>query len=77
VLMLCWPQWKTHQPMSHRALANFTGDKLIYIGQKAGGVTGTAKFHAMLERDWQLVTRHRLLNWKGIEDSVYFYRRKC
>jgi hypothetical protein len=73
-LMLSWPPHG--HSLSDRALTHFKGDRLVYIGQKAGGMTGTAKFHRMLARDWELVRKLRLLNFKGIEDGLYLYRRK-
>lgn len=75
VLMLCWPPQR-HRPLSHRALAHYTGNKLIYIGQPAGGLTATVRFHEMIARDWELVFKLRLPFWKGIENNMYFYRRK-
>jgi hypothetical protein len=76
-LMLCWPPWK--QPVSHRALNAYAGDRLIYIGQGWRGygntMTGTEQFHNTLAADWQLVYKLRLLNWPEISDGLYLYRR--
>lgn len=75
VLMLSWPP-KAPRPLSHRALAHYTGDKLVYVGQPKGGVTATPEFHDMLETDWELVLKMRLPNWKHIYNALYLYRRK-
>ncbi len=39
-------------------------------------MTGTDKFHRMLARDWELVDKLRLINFKGIQDGLHLYRRK-
>jgi hypothetical protein len=78
-LMLCWPptgSWRKRTSVSDQALGYFQGDQLIYIGQRAGGVTGSPKFHRMLAQDWELVGKLRLLNFKRMQDGLYLYRRK-
>ena len=73
VLFLSWPPWKV--PMASRALASYKGEKLIYVGQPSGGLTGDERFHETLARSWRLVDRLRLRNFKGIQDSLYLYER--
>jgi len=73
-LMLCWPPH--NRPMSHLALKHFRGERLIYIGQPRGGLTGTDAFHQALADDWTLVSRKRLLNFREIQDAMYLYRRR-
>jgi hypothetical protein len=80
VLMLCWPPkgWGEHgSPMSHEALEQFAGDRLVYIGQGRGGVTGTEEFHQLLKRDWTCVKRTRLPHFKHIYNALHLYQRKA
>lgn len=82
VLMLCWPPHDMNPTrprrecrMSDRALASYSGDKLIYIGQRPGGVTGSRKFHEQLRKEWICVRKIRTPNFKGKATSVYLYVR--
>jgi hypothetical protein len=77
VLLLCWPPYGTH--MSQEALEQFTGSRLVYIGEKndtGTAITGDKNFHKTLSAEWNLTTRFPIPNWPGIFDAVYFYRRK-
>jgi hypothetical protein len=73
-LMLCWPPH--NQSMSHRALKHYAGDRLVYIGQSRGGMTGTEAFHRALEQHWQLIAKKRLLNFREISDGLCLYLRR-
>ncbi len=83
-LMLCWPPhdwWNPNRTaaqksMSDRALASYRGDQLIYIGQKAGGLTGSKTFHEMLSRDWVLARKLRMANFPGKPNALYLYTRR-
>jgi len=82
-LMLCWPphDWNANTPyavrsMSNRALAHFKGDRLIYIGQPEGGLTGSRKFHQMLRASWVLIRKVRTPNFRGKRTSVYLFQRR-
>jgi hypothetical protein len=62
--------------MSNRALASFKGNRLIYIGQPRGGITGSDLFHRMLARDWNCVLKTRTPNFRGKNTSLYLYTRR-
>ena len=73
VLMLIWPPYS--EGLAHNAVRNFRGDRFIYIGEGDGGCTGCDRFHALLERDWELTEEVAIPQWWGIHDSVYLYER--
>ncbi len=73
-LMLCWPPWG--DPMAARALARYRGARVIYIGESAKGCTGDDAFHAMLDKQWDLVARHEIPQWNGLHDDVRVYDRR-
>jgi hypothetical protein len=78
-LMLCWPPHGMEpkgSAMSHEALSHFAGDRLVYIGQARGGLTGTEEFHRQLRRDWRRVKWMRLPHFKHIYNALYLYQRK-
>lgn len=71
-LMLCWPDYSS--PMGERCLMAFRGDRLIYIGEGAGGCTGNDRFHELL-RGWRLCEHIPIQQWPGIHDEVALYER--
>jgi hypothetical protein len=73
-LFLCWPPYS--HCMALKALNNFCGDRVAYIGEGIGGCTGTDKFHARLESRWELVHELTLPQWGGMHDQMFLYRRK-
>lgn len=75
VLMLCWPPYA--DPLGALALAVFTGDRLVYIGEGEGGCTGDDTFHAMLSEFWEVEEPSAMLpQWPGLHDCLDLYRRK-
>lgn len=82
-LMLCWPphdmnrdRSRSQRFMSNRALASFAGNRLIYIGQPSGGITGSAQFHQMLAADWICRSKTRTPNFRGKCTSLYLFERR-
>jgi len=71
-LFLCWPPYDA--TMAEKALANYEGATVIYVGEN-GGCTASDKFHDMLERDWELTDVIRIPQWHGIHDRMEVYRR--
>ena len=78
VLMMIWPplEGSVGGDMSHTALQNFKGNKIIYIGEEEDGATGTKKFFKMLKKDWKLVEQVNIPQFWGIHDYAFLYKRK-
>jgi len=72
-LFLSWPP-ETNR-CAFNALSLYKGNILIYVGEDAGGCTGTKEFHDMLARDWHLVKHVELPQWPGVYDMLYVYER--
>jgi hypothetical protein len=73
-LFLCWPPY--NEDMASLCLEHYQGERLVYLGESAGGCTGDAQFFEALERDWALVETHRPMQWDGIHDWVQVYERR-
>ncbi len=69
-LFLCWPP---SLGLSDEALPAFTGPRVIYVGEPAGGGTGSRRFHELL-RQWLLVQEIALAPQPNV--SLYAYERK-
>lgn len=74
VLFLNWPPYDN--PMANNAIQNFSGNKIIYIGEGMGGCTGDDCFHNNLENEWTEVDQLCIPQWPGIHDCVTLYVRK-
>ena len=72
-LMLCWPPY--NKLMAASALKEFHGDRLVYVGEGAGGCTGDDAFHRRLEQGWEQSGVVYIPRWEGIHDAVYLYKR--
>lgn len=72
-LFLSWPPYDT--PLAHDTLRAYRGDRLIYIGEGAGGCTGDDGFHQLLEKEWDEVDRHLIAQWGTIHDFIWVYDR--
>lgn len=74
VLLLSWPpHWND---LAEDSLKAFRGDRLVYIGEKWGGCTGTDEFFDLLDLQWRLVKKVKLRNFGLINDAVWMYRRQ-
>jgi tetratricopeptide (TPR) repeat protein len=73
-LFLCWPP-EVNQ-CAYNALRLFKGNTVIYVGEGPGGCSGTAKFHSLLARDWDLVGQIEIPQWPGVYDGLFVYMRK-
>ena len=72
-LFLCWPPYKSG--MAAKALANYSGRTLIYVGEN-GGCTGDDAFHEALEAQWVLGSWVQIPQWMGIHDRMLVFNRK-
>lgn len=88
VLFLSWPNYNTD--FAYKALTRFQGDTLIFLGEGAGGCTGDDKFHRLLGyepwrdedeealegiAEWKYDQEQSLIQWEGIHDAIFIYRR--
>lgn len=73
-LMLCWPPYK--KAMAVVALERYRGTRVIYVGEGGGGCTADDAFHAMLAKQWDLVSSHEIPQWDGLHDAVHVYVRR-
>lgn len=71
-LMLCWPPYDG--PMAAKALREFNGDRVVYVGEGAGGCTANDAFHRRLEGEWVEVRSVSIPQWEGIHDRVELYK---
>lgn len=72
VLFMVWPSDSTFT----EALESFTGNKLVYIGECAGGYTMDDAFFRVLDDNYQLVNVVELPNWPGLSDKMYMFQKK-
>ncbi|WP_084477235.1 hypothetical protein [Actinokineospora enzanensis] len=79
VLLLCWPPgWGA--PMASEALAAFEragGERLIFVGQHKGGMTGDDAFFEALSNGWTLESEDsRHVSWWNIPDVAEGWVRR-
>lgn len=73
-LFLSWPPH--NDPMGANTLSHFGGNRLVYVGEGRGGVTGDVRFHDMLDANWNLVETVAIPQWKGRSDAMHVYERQ-
>ena len=73
-LMMSWPAYD--DPMAYSCLKEFTGNKLVYIGEDEYGCTGDGAFHELLKEEWKKVDVVFIRQFPGIHDALFFYTRK-
>lgn len=78
VLFLCWPPgWEN--TMASEALARFTqsgGDRLVFVGQPQGGMTGDAAFFDALTANWELAAEDpHHVSWWNLADVAQGWAR--
>lgn len=74
VLFICWPP--RDDPCAYKALSAFKGNKVIFIGYSYGCVTGDDDLQKEFREQWELVAKHNVQCWSGVNDSMYFYIRQ-
>ncbi|OLB42785.1 MAG: hypothetical protein AUG51_20880 [Acidobacteria bacterium 13_1_20CM_3_53_8] len=72
-LFLCWPNYATD--FAAQCLQAYQGNRFVFIGENEGGCTGNADFFDLLEKEWQQVDAHQILQWSGIHDTIVVYER--
>jgi hypothetical protein len=74
--VLRWPPFDDDSA-SYAALRAYGGDVLVYAGGRAGGPTGTVRFHRELTLNWRPAEQVALPNWPGLRDRLIVYRRNA
>jgi hypothetical protein len=72
-LFICWPPY--NEAIATLCLKEFTGSKLIYIGEPKGGCTADDDFFTELSK-WQLVEIVNIPSWPYSIDRLFLYKRK-
>jgi hypothetical protein len=72
-LFLCWPPWGS--AMAYRALINYTGSNVIYVGEWLGG-SADLWFFARLNRDFEAIAASAIPQWFMRNDSLIVFRRR-
>lgn len=73
-LFLCWPPYATD--MAASALAQYTGDTVIYLGEQRTGCTASDSFFNLLQLEWEQTFIYQLPRWRNNNDSLTLHRRK-
>jgi hypothetical protein len=74
-LFLCWPSEDEVWP--EKALAEFSGPTVAYVGTPEGGCCATPGFFALLERNFERVREIDIPRWYGIRDSLTIWQRRA
>jgi hypothetical protein len=73
-LLLSWPPYDSD--IGARILDAYRGNRVIYIGETAGGCCGDDRMFDLLDQGWQEIADHRPIQYYGIRDWVTVYQRK-
>lgn len=73
VLLLSWPPRLS--PMAIMALEQWGGTRLIYAGEILRR-TADPSFHRELARNWRLVERVTIPQWRNFSDAIYLFERQ-
>lgn len=73
-LFLCWTPYNTN--MAFDCLKNYQGKRLVFIGESEGGCTGDDAFFELLDKEWEEIASHQIVQWSGLHDSIAVYERK-
>lgn len=67
-------------PFAHNVLKNFKGDRFVYVGEPAGGITGDSHFHDLLARRWRETKTVEIPRWEAsdgfLQDSLTVFERR-
>ena len=76
-LFLCWPPDENIGKEAAECLKFYTGNKLIYIGQKENGKTGGKIFFNKLKKEWSPNKIIKLPSWSNFYScELYIYNKK-
>jgi hypothetical protein len=73
VLLLIWPPYNT--PMAADTLDAYTGDTVIYVGDRDGGCTADDRFHQLLEHRYSNIGCVTLPTWPARCDDLTIWQR--
>lgn len=73
-LFTCWPS--RGEGWSDDALAAYTGDVVLYVGEDEWGCTGSGRFHELLQADFRCDVEVEIPTWDGIHDDLSVWRRR-
>lgn len=73
-LMLCWPPGS--DLFAEWTLEAYEGNKVIYIGEHAGGCCATSGFFALLNRDFELKREVDIPRFLGLNDYLSIWSRR-
>jgi hypothetical protein len=75
-LMSCWPNGASRyvNEALRLALSQNLVEKVIYIGEAAGGCTGNDELFDILDQNFMLMGIVNLPHWYGVHDKVYLYQ---
>jgi hypothetical protein len=79
VLFLCWPPgWgNTMASETLAAFENSGGNRLIFIGEPQGGMTGDSAFYEALSSGWELESEDaRFVSWWNLSDTAQGWARR-
>ena len=67
-------------PFAYDVLRRYKGDRFVYVGEPAGGVTGDEKFHNLVARGWKEVKTVEIPRWESssgfLQDALTVYERR-
>lgn len=72
-LFLCWPSYQ--EPMAVKALSNYTGSHVVYVGEWKGR-TADDEFHRLLTDSFDLEREIPIPTWPGYSDRLFFFKRR-
>jgi hypothetical protein len=72
-LLLSWPPKAT--PMATRALQAWGGTHLVYAGEAMRGTADPA-FHDELAKNWHMVERIEIPQWRNRSDAIFLFERR-
>jgi hypothetical protein len=73
-LLMVWPEWGMN--WAYRALRQYAGTTLIYVGEGRGGRTGDDQLQQELEQSWREEERIRIPRFPFVNEAVVVYRKK-
>lgn len=75
ILLLSWIPYGS--PIGTDLLNQYTGNRIVYIGENECGCCADDDFFAKLEIGWDEVASHRPIQWFGMHDWITIYERKA
>jgi hypothetical protein len=73
-LLTVWPDYE--ESWTDEALRAYGGTTVVYVGEGAGGCTGTDEFHRILADEWDELESAHMPQFWGIHDYLTIYKRR-